>query len=487
MALSRKINFLVTNFKINIDKCGLYLLALFLAVRDLRVTPYDDAAITYRYAWNISHWHGWVYNVGDRTNGASSPFYTLLLAIGSRLGFPLPGLSEALDALSYGAIALLIYLIVKRCLAITYKNDISSSLIAAFGVTLFLLSEGARSILLSGMETAVCSALGLSAIWLIVSRRFSLAWLVMGLALFSKLDAFALLPTMIMLQLYLRKPSGAEFLLYLRNLVVIFGPWLLFSQFYFGSMLPHSASEKLSGSLTHVFKLNHMWVVNHIASEGYLLLLAAVTLITCLIFYWSKEKGAVTLAFLILMWPILHGGFFSIVNLGDQYDWYLGVLYAPIIISITFLLKFIYERGSVKFNGIFRFAVIAVVVPSIIMGHNFKATFEVIKHGHQISSYEGFEKTRAEAGIWLGTHVPKSDVIMTCFGWVAWGVKENPFFETCPLSTRKSVGSPNWFVDCSFPGIHVPKASPIGKIEKVFTSSIGTGGASWIVKIGPVS
>jgi hypothetical protein len=485
MNLPKKFKISLSGFKRNSDKYLVFILALSLALRDLRVTPYDDAAITYRYAWNISHWHGWVYNVGDRTNGASSPFYTILLAIGSLFGAPLPGFSEALDAVAYAFVAVLIYLIITQVQILNYKRNLSNYVISLSGVFLFLISEGARSILLSGMESAVCSAIGLFAIWAILNKKYSLAWFLMGLALFSKLDAFALLPTMIFLQVRLHKPSKKETFQYFRNLILIILPWLVFSQVYFGSMLPHSASEKISGSLARSFKLNHLWIVDHLVSDGYLIMLVSVIVLSILFLWQTLEKKTLIIAISILAWPILHGAFFSIVNLGDQYDWYLGVLYAPLIISMAILLKFLYEHSAIYLSAILKMSVVAAICASIIMGHNLKATFNVVLHGHQISSYEGFERTRAQAGYWLGTHTSKSEVIMTCFGWVAWGARQNPFLETCPLSTRKSVGSPNWFVDFSFPGVHVPKTSPIGKIVKVFTSSTGTGGASWIVKLGP--
>jgi len=47
----------------------------------------DDAYITYQYAKNIAHGHGFVFNVGDQpTLGTSTPLYAGLLALGARLG-----------------------------------------------------------------------------------------------------------------------------------------------------------------------------------------------------------------------------------------------------------------------------------------------------------------------------------------------------------------------------------------------------------------
>ena len=45
-----------------------------------RHIAYDDAWITYRYAWNLAAGNGFVYNVGERYLGTSAPGYAVLLA-----------------------------------------------------------------------------------------------------------------------------------------------------------------------------------------------------------------------------------------------------------------------------------------------------------------------------------------------------------------------------------------------------------------------
>jgi hypothetical protein len=48
-----------------------------------RHIAYDDAWITYRYAWNLAAGNGFVYNIGERFLGTSAPGYAVLLALGS--------------------------------------------------------------------------------------------------------------------------------------------------------------------------------------------------------------------------------------------------------------------------------------------------------------------------------------------------------------------------------------------------------------------
>lgn len=61
----------------------------------MRAVLYDDAAITLRYAWRIAHGDGFTYNPGDRTDGASAPLYTLVLAFINLCGGGLVGAAKA--------------------------------------------------------------------------------------------------------------------------------------------------------------------------------------------------------------------------------------------------------------------------------------------------------------------------------------------------------------------------------------------------------
>src|SRR5205085_5248997 len=50
----------------------------------------EDFFITLRYAENIAHGAGFVYNAGERVLGTTTPLYTLYLALTSWLGLPAP-------------------------------------------------------------------------------------------------------------------------------------------------------------------------------------------------------------------------------------------------------------------------------------------------------------------------------------------------------------------------------------------------------------
>jgi hypothetical protein len=75
-----------------------------------RHIAYDDAWITYRYAWNLAAGNGFVYNVGERFLGTSAPGYAVLLALGSLLSPDLvPSVSGAICVVSLVASGLGLY------------------------------------------------------------------------------------------------------------------------------------------------------------------------------------------------------------------------------------------------------------------------------------------------------------------------------------------------------------------------------------------
>src|SRR5450759_3208716 len=61
---------------------------------------YDDPFITYRYAANLQHGLGFVYNPDERVLSTTTPLFTLLLALLGNLWHNLPRLANLLGAFS---------------------------------------------------------------------------------------------------------------------------------------------------------------------------------------------------------------------------------------------------------------------------------------------------------------------------------------------------------------------------------------------------
>lgn len=75
--------------------------ALFVAAVNLDIS-YDDAFITYRYAYNFASGHGFVYNVGEWFLGTTAPLYGLILGVLAALFGPdaIPTISGYLSGIA---------------------------------------------------------------------------------------------------------------------------------------------------------------------------------------------------------------------------------------------------------------------------------------------------------------------------------------------------------------------------------------------------
>lgn len=69
----------------------------------------DDAYIGYRYARNLAHGNGLVFNLGERVEGFTSLAWVLLVAGGMKLGFDAPVVSRALGMVSGSVLLVLSY------------------------------------------------------------------------------------------------------------------------------------------------------------------------------------------------------------------------------------------------------------------------------------------------------------------------------------------------------------------------------------------
>jgi len=204
-------------------------LALYWTIR-YRSFSFDDAYITYRYARNIASGLGFVYNQGEHVLGTTTPLYALLLAGLSWLWPNIPLLSVALGGLGWAASIILIYLLGRR------THPLSGLIAAALLVIEPLMIETL------GMETMVYVALCLLALYLQMTRHIRLAVVVAGLAFLTRWEGVLVFGVVLLAEWLAthRLPwrAGLVFLL-------VTGPWLVFSQLYFGSIFPNTFFAKV--------------------------------------------------------------------------------------------------------------------------------------------------------------------------------------------------------------------------------------------------
>ena len=205
----------------------------------------DDAYITFRYARNLIHGVGFVYNPGERVLGSTTPAYAMLLALTSRASgladFPRLALFVNLlcDALSF---SLLLRLVAR----LSGRRWVG--LIAAW-----LLALNARLIDFStgGMESSLNVLMILLTLGLMIEGRTSWAALTAGLAVLIRPDGLTLAAAFFLLlgvealrrahgRLDFKQLPWVEVGLF--TAVVV--PWLIFATLYFGQPIPQSVLAK---------------------------------------------------------------------------------------------------------------------------------------------------------------------------------------------------------------------------------------------------
>jgi hypothetical protein len=158
---------------IGLALCGLWLV---IAGRIMGDWQMDDAYISYRYAWNLLHGHGLVYNPGEIVEGYTNFLWTLFSAIPISLGIPPASVTLAANiALSIGVAALTFHIVARLSGRAYIWPLLASALLVTDGS---IASYGARG---SGMESMLFAFLVLlAAAFLWASQETRIAWRVCG-------------------------------------------------------------------------------------------------------------------------------------------------------------------------------------------------------------------------------------------------------------------------------------------------------------------
>ena len=193
---------------------------------------YDDAYITLRYAQNIFHGDGFVYNYGEYVYGASSPLYTLMMAAVSAVASDqiLP-----LAARCIGCIGLLaVVFVLWKFLQLTTLAKFVMAIGLVSYPRIFYSSIG-------GMEE--CFILLLMGLSFAAAMRHSRFWLgiVIALLFVTKVDTLAWVACLLVGETLSKKRVPWEPVV----VALLFSlPWIVYSAYTFGSVFPHTIEAK---------------------------------------------------------------------------------------------------------------------------------------------------------------------------------------------------------------------------------------------------
>lgn len=203
---------------------------------------FDDAYISYRYAQNLIDGQGLVFNPGERVEGITNLFWTLLVAAGMALGFAAPVVGHALGFASGAAL-----LALSACF-VPARESRSAALVGALAPWLVLSSSPFAYWVISGMETPLYAALALGA--LSAARRGALGWATLMAFLATGTRPDAGLVAVAIYAVHVAEHWRCERWTCLRWPLVFAAALLLLTLFrigYYGAPVPNTFQAKVGG------------------------------------------------------------------------------------------------------------------------------------------------------------------------------------------------------------------------------------------------
>lgn len=218
---------------------------------------YDDAYITYRYAVNLAEHGQLVFNLGERTDAASSFLFTIILAAFYRIGFHnVEMVVFLINMLSIGTVSFFLFHIIRYLTGSILLASVLSLLGAVHGVL------SVWSIL--GMETVFFAALILAVISAWISERMWMLAFCMLMVSLARPEGILIPLTLIVVELmsgWLYKPLfflDYEKRRYRLNIFffvcVIMVVFYSLKYLYYGSAIPNSVYIKLMSNQISILR-----------------------------------------------------------------------------------------------------------------------------------------------------------------------------------------------------------------------------------------
>lgn len=205
----------------------------------------DDAFISFRYAVNLSHGLGLVFNPAERVEGYTNFLWTVLLAICDWFGISVVLSSKILAMLSAIGTLLLLYLLGERVLA----GHSQGLLPVAAPVVLFAAMGSQARYVVSGMETLLFTFLLTLSIYMYLYHDAAfLSGIVF--ALLSMTRPEGLLYFTLALGCWIVAPQvfhSKRIILFIAGFLLLYGGYFLWRYSYYGYLLPNTFYAKAGG------------------------------------------------------------------------------------------------------------------------------------------------------------------------------------------------------------------------------------------------
>jgi len=279
---------------------------------------YDDPFITYRYAENLSHGLGFVYNPGERVLSTTTPLFTLVLAIFVRVFPDLPRLAVWLGAASLVAGSLFLW-------------DLARSWEAPLAgwVSLLLYPSFPLLVTTLGSEMPLYIAWILGSFACYARQRYFSAAMLNGLAVLTRPDGM-IVPLLLAVHFLSQKKRPIPWAAIFAFLIVVLS-WFVFAWLYFGSPLPVTLMAKQQQGTMEIsqrFAQGLLTTFRPYSSRWTYWVEAGLALVGLGFAGWRARRWL-----LLLAWALIYFVAYTVLGV-SRYFWYYAPL-VPALIALT--------------------------------------------------------------------------------------------------------------------------------------------------------
>jgi hypothetical protein len=208
---------------------------------------FDDAMISMRYAWNLAHGNGLVWNPGERVEGFTNPLWVGFMALFHFFPIPPEKISFYIQAAGALFLAGNLYFVKK------ISEEFTDSMLVMLAAVLITASYGPLNTWgLLGMEVSLLVLVTSAAVWMTLRTdpgRFN-PWTYVLLAVSTLVRVDMAVPYLVILgvMLFVQPKFRKQHLLWGLGLLTLFiGGQTLARYLYYGDLLPNTYYLKLEG------------------------------------------------------------------------------------------------------------------------------------------------------------------------------------------------------------------------------------------------
>ncbi|HET9886334.1 MAG TPA: hypothetical protein VFR10_02385, partial [bacterium] len=216
--------------------CGF---ALLRAIQQRWVS--DDAFISFRYARNLVHGHGLVFNVGERVEGYTNFLWTVVIAAGMKLGLDPVMLSQVLGILGFAATIIVVAGSSWRLFGLTTSWIPFAALACALHRDLQIWATG-------GLETSWATlAVTLGVVLLALAQRprtVAAAGLLLVLAILLRPDAIVAYASGALFLVFAGPRQRSTWFAFFLPFLLLFLPYWSLRAAYYGHFYPNTYYAK---------------------------------------------------------------------------------------------------------------------------------------------------------------------------------------------------------------------------------------------------